>query len=325
MEDIISPILAKSGTNGESPQLFIEDTSSKAARQRAEDILGVPVVKDEWNKKLKITPAQAKQILLAMPPQRPLTVENVNFFKAHILLGTLPATHQGIAFDTDGLLFDGQHRLQACVETGLPIEIKCCFNEDRANFVHVDKPRVRTIVHDLIASSQTRNSLVTSLISAGARILVSLDKDLVPWTAWSRADFTVNTVSIALQSHPYLVEAAEFCAKNRTNLSMIGPGIACGFLARFMEINKQLALSFYDEIMTGAYVGSGHPAFELRRWLNSRKKKNMAARPALMIALVRTWNAAIEGRSLKNIVIEDGFAKVSTGLGRKTARKGSNQ
>jgi hypothetical protein len=35
--------------------------------------------------------------------------------------GTFHSTHQGIAFDTNGNLFDGQHRMMAVIQSGIPI------------------------------------------------------------------------------------------------------------------------------------------------------------------------------------------------------------
>lgn len=42
-------------------------------------------------------------------------------------------THQGIAFDTTGLLIDGQHRLWAIVEAKKPIRMRIFFNEPPEN------------------------------------------------------------------------------------------------------------------------------------------------------------------------------------------------
>ncbi|HEY9657995.1 MAG TPA: hypothetical protein V6C65_05990 [Allocoleopsis sp.] len=47
---------------------------------------------------------------------RPITQRVVNQYAASMLLGNWKLTHQGIAFDTEGKLKDGQHRLRALVQ-----------------------------------------------------------------------------------------------------------------------------------------------------------------------------------------------------------------
>lgn len=49
-------------------------------------------------------------------PQRPA---QVRYFEEQLRSGRARSTHQGIAFDTNGVLQDGQHRLLAIVNTGI--------------------------------------------------------------------------------------------------------------------------------------------------------------------------------------------------------------
>ena len=44
-------------------------------------------------------------------------------FAAAMRRGEWRVTHQGIAFDTTGVLVDGQHRLAAIVEADIPVEV----------------------------------------------------------------------------------------------------------------------------------------------------------------------------------------------------------
>ncbi len=74
-----------------------------------------------WNNKMKttletITPKLAAEYLATMPEkQRPFRKQWAANLAYHIKHGTWHVTHQGIAFDTDGALFDGQHRLNAVI------------------------------------------------------------------------------------------------------------------------------------------------------------------------------------------------------------------
>ena len=53
-------------------------------------------------------------------------------------------THQGIAFDTNGVLIDGQHRLWAIVLSGKTIPMRVFFNEPADSLGAVDVIRARS-------------------------------------------------------------------------------------------------------------------------------------------------------------------------------------
>lgn len=52
--------------------------------------------------------------------------------------GRFACTHQGIAFDTNGRLIDGQHRLWAILEADVPVRMRVYFNESPENLIYID-------------------------------------------------------------------------------------------------------------------------------------------------------------------------------------------
>ena len=70
-----------------------------------------------------------------------------------------------------------------------------------------------------------------------------------------------------MAAHPLVVEASEYCEKNRRRLHGLAGGTAGGFLTKFMEINREKALNFFEEIMSGEMLVAGDPAYEMREFL----------------------------------------------------------
>ena len=69
-----------------------------------------------------ITPAMAKEYLEHnMTNNRRLNTQTVNSYARIMKAGGWNVTHQGIAFDEDGELVDGQHRLQAIIVANIPV------------------------------------------------------------------------------------------------------------------------------------------------------------------------------------------------------------
>lgn len=71
-----------------------------------------------------ITPAKAIEYLETMPPyQRGVIKPSVRKMANDMKNGRWVATHQGIAFNQKGQLFDGQHRMNAVIMSGANIEM----------------------------------------------------------------------------------------------------------------------------------------------------------------------------------------------------------
>lgn len=58
---------------------------------------------------------------------------HVNRLAREIKAGRWQLTHQGIAFDSGGILIDGQHRLWAIIEAGTPVRLRVFYNEPPEN------------------------------------------------------------------------------------------------------------------------------------------------------------------------------------------------
>jgi len=92
-----------------------------------------PHGKDPYHLIMELTPEQALRWLEANTHNRPVNEAHVKRLARDIRAGRWRLTHQGIAFDTDGLLVDGQHRLWAVSEAGTPITTRVFFNEPPEN------------------------------------------------------------------------------------------------------------------------------------------------------------------------------------------------
>lgn len=72
----------------------------------------------------KITPDMAKKYLETnIKNNRSINISRVNEFIKIIKNGDFKTTNQGIAFDADGRLLDGQHRLLAIAESETPVDM----------------------------------------------------------------------------------------------------------------------------------------------------------------------------------------------------------
>ena len=75
-----------------------------------------------------VTPEMAAEWLKTNTRNRTPNRDKLNKLKSDMTNGQFQLTHQSIAFDVDGNLIDGQHRLISLVETGVTVPMAVAYN-----------------------------------------------------------------------------------------------------------------------------------------------------------------------------------------------------
>lgn len=98
----------------------------------------------ENSRRVRITPHVAAWILAELNKNnRPRKPEEIRRYSADMKADRWALTGDSIKFGTDGLLKDGQNRLSACVQAGIPIETHVVFGIDPAVFTILDRGKNR--------------------------------------------------------------------------------------------------------------------------------------------------------------------------------------
>jgi hypothetical protein len=122
---------------------------------------------------MTVTPEMARTWLSNQAPNRRLRPRIVETLVREIRSGNWRVTHQGIAFDEDGKLVDGQHRLAAVAEASLPVQIMVTTGMEReAALRAVDQGAIRTR-GDLFGMRGVANSSKTAAVCRTIGILTT--------------------------------------------------------------------------------------------------------------------------------------------------------
>lgn len=97
-----------------------------------------PSNQEPYNQVIEITPAIATAWLNANEGNRRLDWNYIAQLARDMKAGQFACTHQGIAFDTQGRLIDGQHRLWAILEAEVPVRMRVFYNESPESTIHID-------------------------------------------------------------------------------------------------------------------------------------------------------------------------------------------
>ncbi len=123
----------------------------------------------------KLTPEIAMEILDNHNPKNRSVSENtVQSYATDMRNGKWQMTHQGLAFDVNGNLLDGQHRLWAIVFAGVPVEMMVTRNlpvETKQGFTMdaIDRNRVRTAGQQMSLCHNIKNG---TTVAAALRFIV---------------------------------------------------------------------------------------------------------------------------------------------------------
>jgi hypothetical protein len=268
-----------------------EELARSNGAYRVEHILGLPIVGKPWATFIEITPETAREIL-RFQRNRDLRKHIVKKFSKLIRTGRFGLTHQGIAFNTDGQMIDGQHRMTACVETGRPIFVLVAFNMPQESFLQVDRGANRSAGDDLKTMGLEASTSEGNRFAAAARIVAAVDKGYDPTLSDTGSFAEPAEMPGIKERHPKLADTVAWARLILARSAVKYPpaGFA-GLLTLMREVDDRKALSLAERMTVGVPLSVDDPANLVRNAQSAGHGKSAAgsARSAFMYRFVRAW------------------------------------
>jgi hypothetical protein len=219
----------------------------------------------------KISPDKATEMLAANTSNRPLSRSAVHDFAEAMRRGDWLVTHQGIAFDTAGVLVDGQHRLAAVVEADLTIEMTVFTEVEPDTFDVLDTGKKRNAA-DVLAIEGEKSS---TLLAAMVRTVWQYENR--PEATWSGGSAAVTNHQIVqtLAAHPKIrdfVAVAERIA-NETGMIKSAAGAAAYLVEQANRGKKVQLAEWHEGVIDGAGLGKNDPRLVFRRTMFAMARK----------------------------------------------------
>ncbi|MFP8884155.1 MULTISPECIES: hypothetical protein [Streptomyces] len=248
---------------------------------------------------LDVSPQLATEWLTRNTNNRPLSKSTVQQLAGRIQRGEWQLTHQGIAFDEDGTLIDGQHRLAAIVKAGITVPMTVARGVPRTAFTVMDTGRKRT-GRDALALAGEANATHLAAALRGLHLYLH-----APNSAWSGgASVTSNDQLLEmLGKHPGIRDALHHgIALNRAcRITVTAATIGWYVTADARPDIDQSP--WEDGVVTGARLEPGDPRLTLRNTMLSlaagRTHRRRDDSREHLLYYLKAWNAWVEGRSIK--------------------------
>lgn len=204
-------------------------------------------------------------------------------------------SHQGIAFDVNGTLIDGQNRLAAVVRSSAAVPMLVVRGCPSEVFEVTDSGVSRTS-GDVLHSIGLRNANRTGAVARGV-----LRYDVFPHRVWvSTADVSKAQVVQFAEGHADLLGIAVDRGRAvRAQLPNVNATAYSVLAFLILREGGQVAFEeFHEGVLTGAMLELGDPRLVLRNQLFSTTWGGIQSQ---LMAYINAWNAWVEGRELRQL------------------------
>lgn len=245
--------------------------------------------------KMTISPEMAAWVLAERHPRnRRLISGLVDRLAGALTRGEWAANGETIIFDRDGNLRNGQHRLTACVATGIPLVTWVVFGVDPAAFATMDRGGVRKLPDDLSIREEKNVHVLASVIAM----------------AWREERGDVCNFSLhpspaqaqdVLERNPALRGATDWVSARGMG-TLLHPRLAAYCFWRFVALDAAAAVRFFEDLKSGAALEKGDPVLLLRNRLQDNKGAKAKLKAEEMLALaIKAWNYRRAGRRVATL------------------------
>lgn len=216
-----------------------------------------------------VTTEKAEEWLSNLGPQRIRRPNVTKRYERDMSLGFWKLTHQAIAFTDDNRLVDGQHRLEAIIQSGSPQWMWVCRGISRDELIAIDQHAKRS-VSDAITIQRGEFIDKTAVAIANALLFAS---EGVPW----RRSLSASETWIVISEHEDAIgfSMKQFVTKTR---GVSTASVMAAVALAFYEEDKGYLKSFCDVLCSGMPTDAirDRPVLLLRRALieDDRYRRN---------------------------------------------------
>jgi hypothetical protein len=229
-----------------------------------------------------ITPQTAAMYLQKNAAGRSLKPAAVKMYAELISQGKWKPNGESIKFALSGDLIDGQHRLAACVKSGLPFTTYVIRGLSPSVFDTLDTGKVRSTI-DMLEIMKVENA---SYVGKALRLLFY----------WERGDWNHNApksdVIATFRKHPCITQSAKTIQQfTRKHGRVFGASAAVMGHYLFSKVDPVKADAFFQSLYDGIGLDQDSPIYGLRERVFRMKTASTSIREVPQVVLmIKAWN-----------------------------------
>ena len=258
-----------------------------------------------------IDPEVAEQILSTRKKNRAISKSTVDLYTKFMREGHWILNGQPIIF-ADNLLIDGQHRLSACVRTGIPLEVLVVELGDSNAFKTLDQGKRRNGADVLGIAGYTNTSVIFTALGILEKIKRGGTLGYNQLGGNARVVIANHEVEGIASQYPGLDLSATLAKTFYKSLKVKpGPITALHYILRQTESevvsfddNDKKSDEFMRILSTGLGLEKGNPILYFRNSLIKQMSDQVKIPPHFIIrGGILTWNNWIKGKKITRFVL----------------------
>jgi hypothetical protein len=246
-----------------------------------------------------VTAETAFDLLSRNVRNRKLSKHMVNRYKSDILAGRWKTNGEGIIVDWNGDLLDGQHRLHAIFEAGVPVRCLVVRGVDPDAFSSINSGRARNAAGAVSAAGYSNSERMASIATwlriyvfkSTGRSIGAAKSTSRHWDVLACIEANPDIASVAV---PY----ANICSRAFRGVPSISVAVS-GML--FRRVDEELGIAFMEALLSSSPELCPAVRCIHRRIAGSTPKRFSGADGAaeFMGGMITVWNAWQSGRVLE--------------------------
>jgi hypothetical protein len=256
--------------------------------------------------KMTITPELAAEMLTYNTDNRPVSSGSVNHYAEQMKAGEWRDTFMPIQFSDKGRLIDGQHRLQAILDSGCAVAAWVAFGADDETFAFIDIGKKRT-AGDIFAINGVKNC---NVVAAACRWIFGYENDRSFHTekgASGGARYRQTTDPDPLYRFYMSLDTERLQDSTKVSRWFIQHGLPNPSVAAAIHYvcagkSRAAADEYFEKLATGiGFLNKSDPAYKVREELQGAINRSEQA-----CFTIEGWNALRRNRRLGRLAFSGG-------------------
>lgn len=233
---------------------------------------------------------------------RPVRDDHVARLAADMLAGKWRMNGEPIKFDTQGRLFEGQHRCWACVQADTPFDTLMITACDPGDYLTSGVGRPKNFGDFLGPVYGEKN---TSLLAATIRLVYYWDNGMLAKMKDGKKIPTFTALEETLRSHPTIRDSVNRISNHKDMRFMTPSFAALIHYAGTREGKNATVEAFLERLGNGLGLTDTDPVYVLRKFILSQRGPHAHTRraaPMYMLALaIKAWNLSKCSKATRDI------------------------
>lgn len=259
------------------------------------------------SKVMEITPAMAVDMLKKNNKNRPISNTYVKKFAKDMREGKWMVNGEAIVFSQDGTLLDGQHRLQAIVESGSAVTMCVVNGISEDAYKTIDIGRKRTAA-DAIATFDEKFLKDRGVIAAAISTLYQFEGGIYNEDARSKHLSHEDVISFAEKNFKHLSRSLEHVRPLGWARKIVPFSCLVAIHYLFNKVDPFETETFFHKLNSGEGMHKDDPVNLLRNRLMEIRSAGGVFRTREVIPyLLKTWELIREGKTVTRLRIDSDY------------------